>query len=77
MILKDTDELFDPVVKDFKKKVQIHQFLCFYEDQRIFTKYYEKTCDTLAIQLWKKAYPDINHEEILSQVYDNVKRHVD
>eukprot|EP00347_Sterkiella_histriomuscorum_P010065 403338818 len=69
------DEFQDPVFEEYRNKTKIQQFMCFYDEQRIMTKFYEKTCDTLALQLWKKAYPDINHEEVIDKVYGRVSNY--
>ncbi len=33
-------------------------------------KFYEKNCDSLAVKLWRKAYPDCDHEEIVKKIFD-------
>jgi hypothetical protein len=32
-------------------------------------KFYERNCDTYAVTMWKKAYPDIDHELVIEQLY--------
>lgn len=37
----------------------------------------ERNCDALAIMLWKRAYPDVDHEAIVSQLYeDSLEKHL-
>ena len=58
-------EVYDPILEEFMKKTVKQKYSCFYPQQRIITKFYEKNCDIMAISLWKKAYPDIDHEQIV------------
>ena len=30
----------------------------------------ERNCDALAIMLWKQAYPDVDHETISDELYE-------
>lgn len=69
-------ELYDPVIEEYKKKTVLQKYTCFYPQQRVITKFYEKNCDTLAMSLWKKAYPDVDHEAIVSKVYSQVETEV-
>lgn len=40
------------------------------------TKYYEKNCDILAHQLWKKAYPEYDASEAVEDTYGKLDRHI-
>ena len=57
--------VYDPVREDFKKLTQLQNYSCFYPQQRIFDKFYERNCDALAVELWKKAFPDVDHERVI------------
>ena len=37
----------------------------------------ERNCDTLAVILWKKAYPDVDHEALVAEIYgDQLAKHL-
>lgn len=37
----------------------------------------ERNCDALATMLWRKAYPNVDHEALINQVYDvSLARHL-
>lgn len=37
----------------------------------------ERNCDALAVMLWKRAYPDVDHEALVAEVYgDQLARHL-
>ncbi|CDW80167.1 m48 family [Stylonychia lemnae] len=74
--LKSDIKFRDPTLDEFKKRTQVQHYLCFYPHQRVMSKFYERNCDTLAIQLWKKAYPDCDHLSIVEQVYDRINQEI-
>ena len=53
---KSEAKLFDPIRNEFENHIKLTKFCCFYPHQRIFDKYYERNCDTLALHLWNKTY---------------------
>ena len=61
----------DPVVKDFEQRTKLQKFACFYPQQRVVNKFMERNCDALANMLWMKAYPDIDHSSVASQLYES------
>jgi hypothetical protein len=69
MKLPSDREVYDPVTVEFKLKTKLQKFSCYYPHQRIMDKFHEKNCDTLAVSLWKKAYPDIDHELVVSSLF--------
>ena len=30
----------------------------------------ERNCDALAVMLWKSAYPDVDHETVIDELFD-------
>ena len=43
-------DFYDPAREEFKAKVAEKQkYSCFYPQQRVITKFYEKNCDILAL----------------------------
>lgn len=59
----------DPIRNDFKARTRLQAYSCFYPQQRIVSKFMERNCDALAMILWKRAYPDVDHEQIVQTVY--------
>ena len=67
----------DPVKTDFRKRTRLQSFVCFYPQQRVVTKFVERNCDALALMLWTKAYPDVDHETLVSELYgEALDRHL-
>ena len=62
-------DLYDPVREDFKAKTKLHKYSCYYPQQRVTTKFTERNCDSLAVLLWKKAYPDVDHEMLVQEMF--------
>ena len=63
-------EVYDPTKQEFKEKVADKQkYSCFYPQQRVVTKFYEKNCDTFAIKFFMRAYPEADHEKVVGEVY--------
>ena len=63
-------EIYDPLTIEFKERTKLHKFSCYYPQQRIFDKFYEKNCDALAVKLWTKAFPDCDHEQVVRELFD-------
>ena len=42
----------------------------YYPQQRIVTKFDQKNCDALAIRLWAKAYPEVDHEALVEDMLE-------
>jgi len=40
------------------------------------TKFYEKNCDIFAHKIWKKAYPDLDHAKVVSEVYGKMESQI-
>ena len=59
----------DPVRIDFKERTRLQAYSCFYPQQRIVTKFMERNCDSLATILWRTAYPDVDHEQVVEEIY--------
>jgi hypothetical protein len=36
-------------------------------------KFYENNCDSLAVKLWRKSYPDCDHEDVIKRLFDEKK----
>lgn len=70
-------ELYDPVREEYKEKTKMQKDSCFYPQQRCVNKYYEKNCDIYAMQLWKKAYPSVDHEKIIENVYGKMQKNIE
>ena len=62
-------DFYDPVRDDFNSKTKLHKYSCYYPQQRITSKFTERNCDSLAVLLWKKAYPDIDHEMLVKEMF--------
>lgn len=69
-----TKEFYDPVAEEFKKRSMLQKYSCYYPQQLVVPKFYEKNCDIFAIQLWKKAYPDTDHVEASQKVMERVEK---
>ncbi|TNV83821.1 hypothetical protein FGO68_gene14586 [Halteria grandinella] len=71
-------DLLDPARDEFRSKiVQKQRHSCFYPQQRVVTKYYEKNCDIMAMQMWKKAYQVEDPEKIVEEVYGKMERKIE
>lgn len=55
----------DPTKKEFMAKTKLQSYSCFYPQQKVVDKFMERNCDALAVMLWKKAYPDVDHEVLM------------
>lgn len=51
-------EVYDPVKEEFKERVFMQKYSCFYPQQRLMNKYYERNCDTFAVNLLKNTFSD-------------------
>ena len=37
----------------------------------------QRNCDALSVMLWKKAYPDVDHEKLMDELYEeNLVKHL-
>lgn len=53
------------------------KYSCFYPQQRVITKYYEKNCDLFALKFFLKAYPEVaDPEKLVGEVYGRMDRHI-
>ena len=67
----------DPIKRDFMARTKLHSYSDYYPQQRIVSKFMQRNCDTLAVTLWKNAYPDVDHETIIEElVEDKITQHL-
>lgn len=68
--MPSSSEIYDPLTLEFKERTKLQKFSCYYPQQRVINKFYENNCDSLAVKLWRKAYPDCDHEEVIRRLFD-------
>lgn len=70
-------ELRDAIKEEFKEKTVLQKISCFYPQQRCVDKFIERHCDTLALHLWRKAYPNEASNQIITTLYgENLAEHL-
>jgi hypothetical protein len=60
--------MYDPTTEEFRAKTYNQIYSCFYPNkQRFFDKFYERNCDTYALELFKQTYHNDNNLNELKQ----------
>ncbi len=68
--MPSSSEIYDPLTLEFKERTKLQKFSCYYPQQRVVNKFYENNCDSLAVKLWRTAYHDCDHEEVIRRLFD-------
>ena len=74
--------MYDPTSEEFKARTYNQVYSCFYPTkQKFFDKFYERNCDTYALELFKQTYHnDDNLPELKQCCHDlyavNFENHI-